>query len=96
MQQARMAKMDWTVSQERVVLREARAKTGSMARAAHRAPVVILATKGLEANEASAELMGNVERMAKTGLLEIGVSKDRRVPPVPVGSPEKKVTMASV
>ena len=64
-----MAKMDWTVSQERVVLREAREKPGVMARAAHR---VSVETKELRAFEAA---KGNVERMAKTGLLETGVSK---------------------
>ena len=45
---------------------------------------------------ASMAALGGMERMgnvAETGLLEIG---DRRVPPVLVGSPEKKVTMASV
>ena len=43
--------------------------------------------------------LGGMESMAwtaKTELLETGARKDRRVLLVPVGSPDRKVTMASV
>ena len=52
--------------------------------------------KASQASAAALEAMGNVERMAKTELLETGARKDRRVLLVPVGSPDRKVTMASV
>ena len=88
-----MAKMDWMVNQERVVLKEARAKTGVMARAAHRVPVVNLGTKELQANEAGVEWMGSLGRMAK---MVPRVIEGWQVSPVLVGSPERKVTMVSV